>query len=143
MISIAKRHFDGWAQKVMRVYDRDFKISHITFIANVDPAGSTNNEIAKNALIAKQSMSKIINELESKGMILSEKSPVDGRRTKIMLAEPGTALLNRAYQEVADLTDIYKKLVGADRFDTAVEVLHEIVKYHETLETAPQTEKEA
>lgn len=93
MISIAKRHFDAWAQKHLELYCKNFKISYIHFIANIDVNGSTNNEIANRALIAKQAMSKIVKELEEKELIIIEKGQKDGRSSKIKLAEQGKKLM--------------------------------------------------
>lgn len=134
MVSIAKRHFDIWAQKHLEPYCKHFKISYIHFIANVDVNGSTNNEIANRALIAKQAMSKIVKELEEKELIILEKGQKDGRSSKIRLAEKGKKLMSGAYNEVMALTNDYKKVVGEDRFIIAVEVLSEIIQYHERLE---------
>ena len=84
-------------------------------------------------------MSKIIRALIEKGLIILEKGQKDGRSSKIKLAEKGKRLMLGATNEVIVLNDDYKKLVGEDRYSIAVEVLSEIIQYHERLEKVTDT----
>jgi len=133
ILSAAKRHFDLWAHKRLEPLCNPFKLSYVHFIANVNINGSTNSEVAQQAMIAKQAMGKTIKELEERKLIVLEKSTDDARCNTVKMSESGKELMLGAYKECFDLTEEYKLLVGEERFETAVEVLLEIIKYHEGL----------
>ncbi len=133
ILSVAKKHFDLWAHKQLEPLCSPFKLSYVHFIANVNINGSTNSEVAQQALIAKQAMGKTIKELEERNLIVLEKSADDGRCNMIKMSESGKELMLGAYKECHDLTTEYKQLVGEERFETAVEVLLEIISYHEAM----------
>jgi DNA-binding MarR family transcriptional regulator len=134
LISTAKRHFDIWVTSRACRHLGDFKVSYMPFIANVDPNGSTNNNIAKAAKLTKQGMSRTIAELEGHGLIKTEKNLKDKRSTNIKLSKKGEKFMNNAFGEVQQLTETYKKLVGEKNYSIAMDVIAKIVAYHEGLD---------
>ncbi|UFH52492.1 hypothetical protein [Spirosoma sp. KNUC1025] len=56
------------------------------------------------------------------------------------MTEEGQKLLLTAKKEQTQLTDTYKKLVGEKIFAFAVDVLHQIITYHESLDQAEDEE---
>ena len=60
-----KRYMDGFVEPRLQALGyRDFKMSYLMFLANIDEQGTTNNELAKRAGVTKQMMSKIVGLLE-------------------------------------------------------------------------------
>lgn len=135
LIAVTKRLTDGWMQNAMNVStDIPFKTSFMKFLTNISLKGITNQELAKRAMQPKQAMSRTVKELEAEGLIKSEKSKLDGRSSKIMLTDEGKKLLLVAKRQQAKLTDVYKELVGEENFEIAVDVLYQIIAYHESLD---------
>ncbi|QMW03571.1 MarR family winged helix-turn-helix transcriptional regulator [Spirosoma foliorum] len=135
LIAVTKRLTDGWMQRSMNSStDIPFKTSFMKFLANISLNGTTNQELAKRAMQPKQAMSRTVKELEAQGLIQAEKSKRDGRSSKITLTDNGKKLLLVAKREQEKLTDTYKELVGEDNFAIAVEVLYQIISYHESLD---------
>ncbi|WP_158552637.1 MarR family winged helix-turn-helix transcriptional regulator [Spirosoma telluris] len=134
LIAVTKRLTDGWMQNAMDAStDIPFKTSFMKFLTNISLKGTTNQELAKRAMQPKQAMSRTVKELEAEGLIKTEKSKRDGRSAKITLTDEGKKLLLVAKQEQAKLTDAYKELVGEENFAIAVDVLCQIIAYHESL----------
>lgn len=137
LIAVTKRVTDGWMQTAVSAStDRPFKTSFMKFLTNISLKGTTNQELAKRAMQPKQAMSRTVKELEAEGLITTEKSKRDGRSSKITLTDDGKKLLLVAKREQEKLTDTYKALVGEENFAIAIEVLYQIISYHELLNQA-------
>ena len=134
LIAVMKRLSDLWMQRAMNEKtDMPFKTSFMRFLTNISLNGITNQELARRAMQPKQAMSRTVKEMEAEGLITTERSKRDGRSSRIMLTKEGQKLLLTAKKEQKKLTDTYKTLVGEDNFATAVEVLYQIIAYHESL----------
>jgi DNA-binding MarR family transcriptional regulator len=133
LLSIAKRHFEIWASNNLCNHIANFKTSYMPFIANINPNGSTNNEIAKRAVIAKQGMSRTIKELEQLNMIVLEKDKKDKRSSKIKLSAQGKIFMDSSVSKIVALTNEYKKIIGDENYDITLASLAKIIAYHETL----------
>jgi DNA-binding MarR family transcriptional regulator len=141
LIAVTKRLTDGWMQNTMNAStDMPFKTSFMKFLANISLKGTTNQELAKRAMQPKQAMSRTVKEMEVEGLITTEKSKRDGRSAKISLTDDGKKLLLVAKREQEKLTNTYKELVGEENFVIAVEVLYQIISYHESLSQAEEDE---
>ncbi|MVM31967.1 winged helix DNA-binding protein [Spirosoma sp. HMF4905] len=141
LIAVTKRLTDGWMQRAMSAStDMPFKTSFMKFLTNISLNGITNQELAKRAMQPKQAMSRTVKELEAEGLINTEKSKRDGRSSKITLTDEGKKLLLIAKRQQEKLTDTYKELVGEENFAIAVEVLYQIVAYHESLNQPEEDE---
>ncbi|GGB83959.1 MarR family winged helix-turn-helix transcriptional regulator [Dyadobacter sediminis] len=133
LIYIAKKHLDIWSHRNIRPDYGQMKLSYMPLIFNVQQNGITNTEISKKALIAKQAMSRTVKELEEKGLITSQPLKKDKRSYKIHLTDDGKRFVNEANNKMLNLLDEYRKLVGDKEFDTAIDVLSKIIRYHEKL----------
>ncbi|WP_168207747.1 MarR family winged helix-turn-helix transcriptional regulator [Spirosoma sp. KCTC 42546] len=141
LIAVTKRLTDGWMQNAMNAStDMPFKTSFMKFLTNISLNGTTNQELAKRAMQPKQAMSRTVKEMEVEGLITTEKSKRDGRSAKISLTDDGKKLLLVAKREQEKLTNTYKELVGEENFAIAVEVLYQIISYHESLSQAEEDE---
>jgi len=135
LLSVAKRYFDIWATQHIGPHLTEFKISYMPIVANINPEGSTNKEIAKNAVLAKQGMSRTLKELQEQALIYTEINEQDKRSATIKLTKKGENCMLNAVEEIKQLTNIYKQLVGEKEYNTAIEVLQKIVAYHESTTT--------
>jgi DNA-binding MarR family transcriptional regulator len=142
LIHIAKKHLDVWSHQTIRPYNGHLKLSYMPLIFNISPEGNTNTEISKKALIAKQAMSRTVKELEHMGMITSAPIKQDKRSYRINLTEEGKNYVQDANREMIKLIEQYKQLVGEADFNTTLEVLSKIIRFHETLGISDVSEEE-
>ena len=133
LIYIAKRHLDIWSRGNIKPYHGQMKMSYMPLIFNISLNGSTNTELSKRAVIAKQAMSRTIKELEKNGMITSEPIKKDKRSYKVSLTDEGKNFVISANNDFLKLIDEYKKLVGKKEFEITVDVLSKIITYHEQM----------
>ena len=133
LIHIAKKHLDVWSHQTIKPYNGQLKLSYMPLIFNISPEGNTNTEISKKALIAKQAMSRTVKELEQMGMIASTPIKHDKRSYRINLTKEGKNYVEDANREMIKLVEQYKQLVGETDFNTTLEVLSKIIRFHERL----------
>lgn len=131
IVKMLSRSFEEWANNrlIERGY-KNFKMGYMPFLMNIGPEGATNNELATRAKVSKQAMSKVVKELEDLNFIKVVANKVDRRSVSIFLTDKGKKFVIEVRTCVDDLSNEYKKLVGNERFQTTVEVLSEIINYH-------------
>lgn len=133
LINRWKRFFDDWAYETLANEGYDFfKLSYMPFIMNISETGSSNTEIAAKAKVTKQAMSKVVKELERKGLISSQKHETDARVSIIFLTPKGKSFIADTKKCVNKLGEEYKELVGADNFEIMVDCIFKINEYHES-----------
>ena len=104
----------------------DFKMSYLTFLANIDEGGTTNNELARKAGVTKQMMSKTVSLLENDGYIFTRKNPADSRSSIIFLNERGKKLFNTLRETMQDVRSKFDDIVGHDRMEQVIDTLAEL-----------------
>ncbi|GAB4047585.1 MarR family winged helix-turn-helix transcriptional regulator [Spirosoma litoris] len=113
---------------------KDFKMSYLMFLSNIEEGGTTNNELAKRACVTKQMMSKIVGLLESEGYIYIQKNPTDSRSNIIFLNDRGKELfisLKGCMEEARDKFDV---IVGHERMELVLDTLVELTNKLESEE---------
>jgi DNA-binding MarR family transcriptional regulator len=132
LISILKHQFNDWAltKLINEGYD-DFKMVYMPVLMNIKPDGINNNELAGQARVTKQAMSKVAKELQKLGYIRSRKDPRDKRSTTIMLTDRGKRLVIEARLCIKELTNEYRTVVPEREFDKATEILRKIIEYND------------
>lgn len=113
---------------------KDFKMSYLMFLSNIEESGITNNELAKRACVTKQMMSKIVGLLEDEGYIYTQKNPTDSRSSIIFLNDRGKELfvsIKTCMQEARDKFDI---IVGHDRMEQVIDTMVELISKLESEE---------
>lgn len=130
-----RRHLDIWTHKHVKPHWDQMKLSYMPVLFNISPEGSTVTEIAQRSLVVKQTVSRTVKELEEKGMVNATENKKDKRSELLELTTKGKQLLVDALDENAHLRETYRELVGDKKFKIALEVLHKIVEYHESLRT--------
>ncbi|HEY9008172.1 MarR family winged helix-turn-helix transcriptional regulator [Ohtaekwangia sp.] len=128
-----RKHLDIWAQKKIKPSWGQMKLSYMPVIFNISMEGSTAIEISRKSKIAKQAMSRTVNELEEKGMITSKIDKNDKRSERLELTAKGKQLVLDAHLELLKLQEDYKSLVGERNLKIAVDVINKIIEHHEKL----------
>ncbi len=119
-----KRHMDNFVEPRLHALGyKDFKMSYLMFLANIEEKGTTNNELAKRACVTKQMMSKVVNLLEDKGYIFIEKNPNDSRSSVIFLNERGKELFITLRDCMQESRDQFDAIVGHDRMEQVIDTL--------------------
>jgi DNA-binding MarR family transcriptional regulator len=131
---ILKRAMDDWGSRnIIQMGYENFNITYMPFFMNIGSEGISNNEIAEKMRVTKQAASRIVRELEASGLVRGEKSDSDGRSVKLYLTEEGQKFQELATNEARLLRKDYVKVIGRERYETAVDVLKELIDYHENL----------
>lgn len=132
ILSHLKRQFDGWATAGLIAHGyNDFKMGYMPLLANIQPEGITNNELAKKARVTKQAMSKVVKELVSLGYVETETHGEDKRSSVVFLTPKGKKLVIAARQKVSSLEQEYEKLLGKKKFTELKEMLIAIIRYED------------
>jgi DNA-binding MarR family transcriptional regulator len=128
-----KRYMDNYVEPRLHALGfKNFKMSYLMFLSNIEEHGTTNNELAKRACVTKQMMSKIVSLLENDGYIYTEKNPNDSRSSVIFLNERGKELFLALRDSMQSCRSHFDAIVGHDRMeqvvDTMVELINELDK---------------
>jgi len=125
-----RKQFDLWAiERLTRKGYKEFKMTYMPVIMNIDMNGTNNNDLAVRAQVTKQAMSKVIKELQRSGYISSKTDPRDKRSTIFMLTSKGKNLILCARESVGELMDEYRKLIGKKNYDDLLAKLVTIIDH--------------
>lgn len=129
---ILKRAMDDWGgRNIAHLGYESFNMTYMPFFMSIGSEGISNNEIAEKMRVTKQAASRIVRELEASGMVRGEKSDSDGRSVKLYLTEEGQKFQDLAANEAKQLKKEYVKAIGRERYETTVNVLNELIDFHE------------
>ena len=132
LIALLKHQFNEWSMsRLSKEGYADFKVVYMPVLMNITPEGINNNELANQARVTKQAMSKVAKELQKLGYIKSKIDPRDKRSTIIMLTDRGKKLVIAARLRVMELTDQYRSVIGEAEFDRATEVIKKVMDYND------------
>lgn len=134
LIFVLRKHLDIWSHQNIKPYWGDVKISHMPVIFNINLEGSTSIDIARKSMIAKQSISRTIKELQEKGFVVTKPMKHDKRSELLELSTEGKQFVLDASDAAVSLQESYKQLVGAEKLAIAEEVIKKIIAYHEQLQ---------
>lgn len=130
ILSYLKRQFDQWAAERLSQHGyKNFKIAYMPVLMNIKLEGTNNNELARNARVTKQAMSKVAKELNELGYIKSKVDPNDKRSMIFMLTDRGKKLVLEARLAVKDLMDEYREVFGHEEYDRTLQMLLKIIDY--------------
>lgn len=133
LIFVLRKHLDIWSHQNIKPYWGEVKISHMPVIFNINMEGSTSIDIARKSMIAKQSISRTIKELQEKGFVQTKPMKHDKRSELLVLSEEGKQFVLEASDAAVSLQQSYKQLVGEEKLAIAEEVINKIIAYHEQL----------
>jgi homoprotocatechuate degradation regulator HpaR len=80
------------------------------------PTGD-HSSLAEGALLHPPSITRIVRDLEARGLILRVEDAADRRRTLISLTESGKALVREISEEMAEVYGSYAARFGAERLE--------------------------
>ena len=112
----------------------DFKMSYLIFLAKIDERGTTNSDLAKQACVTKQMMSKTVSLLEEEGYIYTRKKVDDSRSSLIFLSDRGQALFVQLESCMQELRNRFDAIVGPDCMDQVIDTMAELVNELEKVE---------
>jgi DNA-binding MarR family transcriptional regulator len=131
-VYLLKRHMDNWVDDMLICPAHlDFNKSHLTLLLSIGTKGLSNNALACHLNISKQATSKVIKELEAINLVKSERCYSDSRAVTLHLTDEGIKLHRDIVEQIALLENDYKKLVGPENYEAAINVLLKIKEYHE------------
>lgn len=132
VLTLSKRQFDEWATRRLSSNGyEDFKMVYMPVLMNIHREGTNNNDLACQARVSKQAMSKVAKELLRLGYIKAKTSKDDKRSTIFTLTDRGKKLVIQARYAVKELTDIYRAEFGKDEFERTIDLLFRIVDFTE------------
>lgn len=103
------------------------KPGYVYLLANIGLGGSTNKDLAKKAMVTKQAMSKLINEMICEKIVEIEKDSNDGRSNKIILTNTGAELLIDIWGTNQLLIDEFETHIGKPKTKLLLELMSELV----------------
>ncbi|WP_236584716.1 MarR family winged helix-turn-helix transcriptional regulator [Streptomyces sp. MBT53] len=89
-------------EAVLRAYGLTMT-QYTVLLALAREGGMSGSQLARSCGVTQQSMSSVLTNMETKGLIRRETSPVHAKVQIATLTDEGRALLDRAYQEVVVL----------------------------------------
>ncbi|MBE9461403.1 MarR family winged helix-turn-helix transcriptional regulator [Dyadobacter subterraneus] len=133
VIYILKRLTDEWGENRFTQLLPGFKIGYVPVFMCIGTDGISNNEVAKELQITKMAASKIVKELFALELITSEKDPLDARSERIFLTPKGEEISEKVKETAGEIVGEYRKIAGDENYDSAIDVLLSIIRYHEDI----------
>lgn len=122
------RYFTYWQQEKSNNKDSDqIKLGYISLLSNIGVEGSTNKDLAQKAMVSKQAMSKLINEMLLEDLIEMEKDKMDSRSKKIMLTNKGAEALIQIMQNNQYLFKEFEGVLGENKVNLLIELISELM----------------
>jgi DNA-binding MarR family transcriptional regulator len=104
----------------------DLRPAHTAVFQHIETGGSRLTDLAERALITKQSMSYLVDDLEQLGYLERRPDPTDRRATLICLTERGWNQVETALAIIAAIEEEWAGQLGEDRMRQLREVLVEL-----------------
>lgn len=121
------RYFINWHQKKWKKEELNhLRAGYIPLLANIGIDGSTNKDLAQKAMISKQGMSQLLNDMLADDIIEMEKNTEDGRYKKIMLTNKGAELLIKIWEINQQLFNDFASILGESNTRMLVELTTEL-----------------
>ena len=112
---------------------QDVRVGHIIALVHIDFEGISLNNLALNAGITKQGMSKIVKELMDAEYVITEKSLTDARSFKVLLTDKGYDALSMWKECTQHVDKEFTKIVGSERLEQVKDILSVLVNHYEAL----------
>ena len=128
-----KKKYEDWLiqQLTAKGYPH-FKMSYMQLLMYIETDGSISNDLAIQANITRQAMSKVVKELEEEGFIVAKEYSEDKRVSRLFLTKKGKVLMYEILKCLDTLTKEYKEVIGNEKFETALQAFIDILEYHDS-----------
>ena len=110
---------DGWA---------DIRPEHLRLISIISSETVNINELSKRARVSKQAMSKMVNDLISKGFIEFETDPKDSRSKIISITKDGVGFLEYFVGCAKLLEKKMEGIIGIKKTQILIDILGELTE---------------
>jgi len=106
----------------------DITLSHLNVIRHLNPEGMKLIELAKDATLSKQAISKIGSNLEQKGYIKIGSDSSDGRAKTVKFTRKGEQLIDAAIDVTQNIEQHYETLLGNQSYTLLRESLNTLLR---------------
>lgn len=100
--------------------------AHVPVFAGLDADGTNISTLAARAGISRQAMSALVRDVEAAGYVCTSADPSDARALVVELTERGAQFCDDAVAVSFALAASWRQRLGAERYETMLEGLHEI-----------------
>lgn len=122
------------SEKLEKMSPGGFNMTFMPYFMNIGMDGVSNHDLVEMIMVTKQGVSKTVKELERLGLVYTGKSETDARSIMIFLTEEGKALYAAITEMTEYMTDEYRKLVGAKKYEQFIDTLIKITEWHKELD---------
>jgi DNA-binding MarR family transcriptional regulator len=114
----ATRHFEERIMTVVNAHGfPDIRVSHLSVPRNLDMNGTRITELARRAAMTKQSMSDLVNQCETMGLVTRRPDPSDQRAKVVVFTPKGRELIDVIGKAIRMAERELKKRIGGASFD--------------------------
>ena len=126
-IYIANRFITEWAQVKWKEDGWDnIRPEHLRLISIISLEPVNINELSKRARVTKQAMSKMVNDLISKGFIAFETDPKDSRSKIISITKDGVGFLDYFLGCAKLVEERFEQIIGKKKAQQLTDILAEL-----------------
>lgn len=126
-IYIANRFITEWAQVKWKEDGWDnIRPEHLRLISIISLEPVNINELSKRARVTKQAMSKMVNDLISKGFIAYETDPKDSRAKIVSITKEGVDFLEYFLGCAKLVQQRFEEIIGTKKTQQLTELLTEL-----------------
>ena len=106
----------------------DIRPAHTAVFQHIDADGTRITDLAERAQITKQSMSYLVEHLESHGYVERKPDPSDRRATLICLTERGWSQIRAALAVISTIEEGWERELGTKRMELLRELLADVAR---------------
>lgn len=126
-IYIANRFITEWAQTKWKDDGWDnIRPEHLRLISIISLEPVNINELSKRARVTKQAMSKMVNDLISKGFIAYETDPKDSRSKIVSITIEGVEFLEYFLGCAKLVEQRFEKIIGLEKTKQLIDILEDL-----------------
>ncbi len=115
LMILAFRQFEEQLLRELRARGfKDITLSHLNVMRHLDPAGLNLVQLAEDAGLSKQAISKIIGDLARRAYVSMAPDPADGRAKRVHYQPRGKELVAAAISIVKAIEKTYLDALGDD-----------------------------
>ncbi len=125
--------FRAFEDRLIRELNRrgieELSVADLSILRHIDPRGAQVTEIARLAGVSKQAASKMILELERRGVLRLGEDPMDGRARRVSFTPRGKKLIASCIEVIREIEDEYREVLGKGRYLEFRKVLLELIRF--------------
>jgi DNA-binding MarR family transcriptional regulator len=115
----------------------DVRLAHFTVFAHLPPEGLRLTELAEAALLTKQSMGYLVDELEARGYVERAPDPADRRAKLVRMTERGRAVEQVVRRAILQVEAEWAAYMAPGEFAELSRLLRSLIAHLEAHDAAP------